>query len=360
MTDEANCNKTKLTAFPGYTCYLLDVKGCFRPTQGSFDKDEVRVSWLWTWSNPYYTGTGTVIPKGSMNCQLSTCVCIKPEDNIIIHPSINVPKKLISCGTPINDKSTNVATKIVIPQDFWVYARSKYRSMVNVVILINESCKTVFAIDAYVYGSEKIGGTEPQWIRAMAKDPDLYQDFGTELYGFKMPYGTKEFSIFYNMSDIDIAIASGMLPKDVVVHETHIETGTEPVTVDLLYSVYMMLESPDTQIVETAYNMLAQSKFNERKELIRWILKPYRRNASAYKSKSTAFRWLYDSCDCYNRCVTTLCYSNQKMAKELINRITKGDIHWDDEDNMISANPKWFADSHLRELIQAVKQDEHN
>lgn len=356
MTPAAENNKLDLSAYPDYNCFALDVKGNYRPTQDRFDNGKVSIAWMWSWKNPWYSGTGTVIPKGSMHHQLSTCLRIEQKDNLVIHPSVCVPKKLISRGTPINDKSVDVPTKMVIPQDFWTYAHNKYRCLTNAVILVNETTKTVFVVDAYVYSSEKVGGTEQQWVLSIAKNTQLYQEFGDALLDFKMPYGTKEFSIFFKMSELDAAIASGMLPKNVVAYDTDLETGTEPVTIDLLYSVYMMLESPDNQIVETAYNMLAQSKFNGRKELIRWILEPYRRNASAYRSRSTAFRWLYDSCECYSRSSTTINgYDNRKMAKELLNKITKGDIYWNNDDNMVTADPKWLADSHLRDLIRAVK-----
>lgn len=359
MTPAAEYNKLNLSAYPDYNCFALDVKGNYRPTQDRFDNGVISISWMWSWSNPWnlwYSGTGIVVPKGSMHSQLSTCLHIEQKDNLVIHPSVCVPKKLISRGTPINDKSVDVPTKIVIPQNFWPYVHNKYHSITNAVILVNEVIKTVFIVDAYVYGSEKVGGTEQQWVLSIVKNTQLYKEFGDALLDFKMPYGTKEFSVFFNMSGLDATIASGMLPKNVVAYDIDLETGIEPITVDLLYSVYMMLESPDNQIVETAYNMLAQSKFNERKELIRWILKPYRRNASAYRNKSTAFRWLYDSCECYSRSSTTInAYDNRKMAKELLNKITKGDIYWDNDNNMVTADPKWLEDPHLLDLIQAVK-----
>mgnify|MGYP003300845596 CR=1 FL=1 len=354
MSEIAETNKKLLNSYPDYKCYALEVKGNGRATQGNFDQNKVSISWLWSFDYHWYDGVGVLIPT-EVSLSVIPHGTIGQDDHLLIHPDVKVPKKLISCGTPINDKSTDLPSKLVIPEDFPSYLLNKYRALSDVVLLVNEDAKIVFFVHCYVWLNETIGGNPHQWVNTLVKEPSLYREFGEELRNFTMPYGVQRFTAFFKMTELDAAITSGMIPKEVLVAADDVQTGSEPLTVDMLYSTYMMLQSPDDQIVETAFNLLAQSKFGLNKAVIKWLLKPYRRTARCYKSKSTAFAWLYNRCQCYNNSTIVFNnYQNTVLAKDLIRRITNRGIDWNPEGVLVVNNSDWLNDNHLRELIQAV------
>lgn len=355
MTSEERkrCSTITLEEFPGYTCYLfapISFNTDFR--QEFFDKRSVSLKYANNYMSAMNTSECCVIPN-----RLTTISKFGPgacysNDILLIHPKSGIPRTLTSFGTVYNERGTSTPTKIVVPDNYPNCMLRNWAHDSCMLLFVNDDAKLVFAVTSYTTESA-IGGSLSQWKSAFYDSPEIFSDFSEFIDGFTMPFGTKLFTIICGLSDLDKALIWGTIPSECIIHEYNIPVGIEPLTVDMLYSAYTMMQSPDNQIVETAFNMLARSKYAPLKYLIKWLLN---RNSAAmrYRNKSTAFKWMYSQC-CENTGALLLPNEHyKKVATELIRKITNNGIDFDPDGTMKVNEPKWLQDDKIRSLASKI------
>jgi len=347
-------NKINISQFPDYNCYVLQVT--VHPTQENFDKNACGLqyyanfrSWLLNCSEY------SILPRDYFS---PAKYRIDDNDLMLFHPSCRIPKKLIIKGKVITDKSPEVPNCVVTPLDYYSNYLYNKPSMACNIITVNYQERIVLVLHYYLTTNEQLGGTPRQWLD-LIKNPinteHVKQDFGAIADGFVLYDGTRPQHLIGNLNDIDVALLSGMMPSKCVISESEIETGAEPITLDTLYSVYMMLKSPDDQVLETAFNWLANSRFMAVKNIIWWLLFPVKAKARSYKKHSTAFAWLYEVCRNRYSNLRLTQYKETDVARELIRKITNNGIDFQSDGSMIINNSSFLNDAQIRTLAQAAK-----
>lgn len=347
------CSQFTLEEFPGYTCYMFDpLNFSIDLRQESFDRRSVSFKWGINYGSRAFYKECCVIPN-----KINTISPFGPgvnfdDDVLLIHSDSGVPRSLITKGTVYNERGTSVPTKVVVPDNYphCVLSKSRYES--GIVFMVNDSAKLVFALSSYTTESA-IGGSLMQWKAALWDSPDIFENFNEYIDGFTMPFGTRLFSVIQGLSDLDKALIWNMIPDHLILHENNLCIGSEEPTVDMLYSAYMMMQSPDNQIVETAFNMLARSKFISVKYIIRWLVRG-NQLARWYRNKSTAFKWLYTQCCDRTSSMFLPNEIHKKTAIELIRRITSNGIDFDQDGTMKVNDPKWLQDDKIRLLASKI------
>lgn len=353
MTELKNRNRIKITEFPDYECYLLRCKNGVTPSQQSFDNFKVGLEY-YTDCGSYKNDVGSIIT--TQNTFVAEKFFTSDSDCYVFHPNCKIPRSLISKGKVITDKSPEVPNTIVVPKNY-PYGTTEYPIMEKAILLINDEAKILFIVGCYAYGGDVIGGKLHQWLAAL-KTTQLIEDFGNSLVGFRLLYDVAPVKLYLDLTELDRALLQRLIPEKIIIDESNLETGTEELTDDTLYSCYMMLNSPDDQIVETAFNLLARSKFKSCKNIIGWMLNEVRNKAVHYKSKSTAFRWMFNCCD-KGRYGKFQPWSEERaIARRLAERITNGGIEYDDEGRLIVHNTDCIKDAHFREFVSKAKEKE--
>lgn len=339
-------NRVEIADFEDYKWYLISFE-CPIPSEEDFNNGNVRFEFEYGFPN--HMDKLKIIRRTYISKNIAGCYSTGSDDVLLVHPGCSIPRSLITYSKVYNEKSPEVPTKIVIPTNF-----PKIRWGRSSILFMNDSAKIGFL--ANVYGNN-VNGTVQQVKESLLKSMDIVSKFGQEIIeGMELPFGTEVFgstraSLF---TDIDLALIYGMFPKSIVVREENVMVGSEPVTVDLLYSCYKMLQSPDRQIRETALNMLARSKFNNWKPLIAWVLGSSAYDVHYYGSRSTAFRWLRDRCGYSTNPRFTL-EAQKAAARELLTRITDGDLYWDN-DVFTVKDAKWLEYQYIRGLATGANK----
>lgn len=345
MATSQDYSRVSLNDFPGYDAYCIThLDGTYGLR--SINNDPILFRYYcryhrYPWLNDHH-GLIKEANCPSIICGTST---VSESDCLIIHPNCTVPRSLISVGKVLNEKSPETQTKLVVPCDY-----TTTLSGVWVVPIVNHDAKIVFLVVTDIDEGD-MRGTEIDWLNALPKSPELANSFPQDvLCSFTMPYGKSVF-MFGNFNEIDIALLNGLIHSDMVVCENRLTTGTKPLTVDVLYSCYKMLNSSDNQIVESACNMLARNRFSDVDALVGWILRTYKRKIGYYRNKSTAFRWLWSMC--LNQYMIP---SHMKQTgKELVLKITNNEIYWD-SNTMVVTKASWFDDSSIRALVDLINK----
>jgi hypothetical protein len=97
--------------------------------------------------------------------------------------------------------------------------------------------------------------------------------------------------------------------------------------------------------------MLARNRFDGVDALVGWILRTYNKKIGYYRSKSTAFRWLWNMC----RNKYKIPAEMKPAGKELVIRITNNEVHWNGT-TMVVTNASRFDDSSLRALVDLLNK----
>lgn len=347
------CSQFTLEEFPGYTCYIFEpvtYSTDFR--QESFDRRSVSLKYGINFGSRAFYKECCVIPN-----KLTAITPYGPgvnfkDDVLLIHPDSGVPRSLITKGTVYNERGTSTPTKVVVPSNYPQCILSKSRKEPSVLFMVNDNAKLVFAISSYTSES-LIGGSLMQWKAALWDSPDVFESFNEYIDGFTMPFGTRLFTVIQGISDLDKVLMWNMIPDWCILHEDNLCIGSDEPTVDMLYSAYMMLQSPDSQIVETAFNMLARSKFQSVRYIIRWLLRGNQR-ARWYRNKSTTFKWMYTQCCDRTSSMFLPNEVHKKTAVELVRKITNNGIDFDQDGTMKVNDPKWLQDDKIRLLASKI------
>lgn len=354
MSEERkSASKFTLEEFPGYTCYLFQPDN-YRVTfqQSAFDGRNVKLRYGHKYWFYAYQSECCILPSKFTTVSRYSSGVVFDDDVLLVHPDSKIPRTIISKGTVFNERGASVPSKIVIPDNYPNCLFNKHKYNGNVLLFVNHDAKLVFVVESYTSESS-IGGSLQQWKSAFYDSPDIFESFSEFVDGFTMPYGVKLFMIAEGLTALDKALIWNMIPELCTVHELNVTTGDEELTVDMLYSAYMMLQSPDDQIVETAFNMLARSKFLPVKYVIRWLLKG-NRQALYYRQKSTAFKWLYSQCCEHTSSLFLPDDTHKNTARELVRRITGGGIDYTEQGNMTVNDPKWLQDDRVRLLASKI------
>lgn len=346
MSTRQEYNKTWLSDFPEYTAYyIVENDGEWGLSKHKQKTNPIFFRYYCKYYRyPSMVHSHSLLLKKNIPFFVSSTGEVTESDRLLIHPDCSVPRTLISVGKVLNDKSPDTPTKLVIPYN--------YIGNMNgtpCVLMVNHDAKLVFIIVTKV-DEGGLGWTEQEWLDGLLISPELTADFSRdELTGMTMPYGKSVF-LLANLTDYDTAIAQALIPQDMIVAETKLITGEDPLTVDILYSCYKMLDSSDNQIVESACNMLARNRFIHVEPIVGWLLRTYRSKISYYRSKSTAFRWLWFMCINSYKLSTP---DAKAMAKELIIKVTNNGIHWDGN-TMVVTQAKWFDYPHVRKFVDSI------
>jgi hypothetical protein len=346
MSTRQGYNKTWLSDFPEYTAYyIVENDGEWGLSKNKQITNQIFFRYYCKYGRYQSMAySHNLLLKKNIPFFVSSTCEVTESDRLLIHPDCSVPRTLISVGKVLSDKSPDTPTKLVIPYNYMNNLNG-----IQCVLMVNHDAKLVFIIVTRV-DEVGLGWTEQEWLNGLLISPELTADFShDELSGMTMPYGKSVF-LLSNFDDYDSVIAQAMIPQDMIITETKLITGEDPLTVDILYSCYKMLDSSDNQIVESACNMLARNRFNHVKTIVRWLLRTYKSKISYYRSKSTAFRWLWFMCiNCYKLSTPDI----KAMAKELIIKITNNGIHWDGS-TMVATQSKWFDYPHVRIFVDAI------
>ena len=345
-------NRITINAFPDYECILLWSPQPLIQEMVSAGKVAFRYYHESDWRDRQLSKPFAILPDILEHlANITGCFSVNETDGLLVHPKCKIPRKLISKGKVISSKSVDFPDKIVVPNDYEYYI-SRQTNSYNCVFMVNEEAKIVFAIVRTLLEREKLGGTEAQWKAALQASYKLFPDFGPLFNGFTMPLGIKQYCIVNGLEEIDEMLLSGMFPKDRVISEAEVPTGKDEPTVDMLYSVYNMLKSPDEQIKLTAVNMLAQSYFYNVKHLVGWILRNHHKFVLSCRSRSTSIAWLYDNCVVSKHETLQLpSYYEKSVAQKLITRISNDAILWDPNGKAIYGLSADMSDPKFRELV---------
>lgn len=355
---EKNEPKKKFSAFtleefPGYTCYIFDpVRYGISLRQEDFDKGAVSFKYGINYESGAFYKECSIIPNNVKSITPYGSAVNTKDDVLLIHPDSSVPRTLITKGKVYNERSPFVPTKVVVPNNYPQCVLSKSRSEPGVLFMINDSAKLLFALSSYTVESA-IGGSLGQWREALRNSSDISASFNEYIDGFTMPFGTRLFTVIQELTDLDKVLIYGTLPDSVILHEDNLCVGSDEPTVDMLYSAYMMLQSPDSQIVETAFNMLARSKFKPVKYIIRWLLHK-NKDAKEYRNKSIAFKWMYTQCCNRTSSMFLPDETHKGMAMDLIRKITNNGIDFDQNGTMKVNESKWLQDDKIRLLASKI------
>lgn len=351
-------SKIEIEEFIDYDCFLLSANKAL--VQENFNS---RTTWFKYYVDQYrYNGlnaTFSMMPDfTAMTIDVSHCFNVFDNDRLLVHPGCTIPRKLISKGTVINDKSIEAPNKFVIPDRYKDYLYAACGNRYPVIFMVNEAIKTVFAVVPGTLKQPNIGGSFEQWKETLKRSSQLAAEYGHYLDEFEMPFGNKLHLIVGNALDIDKFLLNGGIPKHLVISENDVPTGSEEPNADLLAAAYNMLKSPDNQIVETALNMLAQSRFMRVRRLVGWILAPYCRKVRSYKNRSTSVAWLY--LHCIEKLSPSLMFPSdeeKKLAQEFVTKITNNEVLWTETGSPVYGVGANLSDASLRELISKARTD---
>ena len=356
MTNEPEAKRASrftLEEFPGYTCYMFSpasYKVDFR--QQSFDAGNVNIKFGRRYMFYCLDKECCILPNTVNNVGKYGSGMVFKDDTLLIHPDSKIPRTLVSKGKVFSERGTDIPTKIVVPDNYPQCVIDKKKHETHILLFVNDDAKLVFAVESYTSESS-IGGSLAQWKSAFYASSEVFENFSEFVDGFTMPYGTRLYTIVEGLTELDKAIIWKRIPYQYLVHESNIVTGEDEPTVDMLYSVYMMLQSPDDQIVETAFNMLARSKFLPVKYIIKWLLNRDSR-ARYYCNKSTAFKWMYSQCCNWTSALFLPDAMHKKVAKGLIQRITNMGIDFDESGTMKVNDSKWLQQDNIRLLASKI------
>lgn len=343
-------NETYLDDFPGYKCYYISaVNGDYSLTKVSGNTEPIVFRYTNKYYRPSYVFTNHQVIDNRL---IPSILCgdddITDSDAFIVHPNCIIPRTLISKGKVLNDKSPEVPTKIVIP---YGYLNSVGTGQ-HCILAVNDFDKLIFLITVYYATSNDYRDCEATWLDAIRNSPELVGDFGYDkLSRVSFPYGRNRFRVT-NVEPLDYALLTGSIPPENVVCENRLHTGTEKLSADMLYSCFKMLYSVDTQITETACNMLARSDFSNVESVVYWLLYTYRSKISYYKSKSTAFKWLWFMCFKQFHRSTPV---GLEIAKQLLVRLTDNKVKFDDC-RVVITDSDCLEFNHIRRLVSLINK----
>lgn len=352
-----NSNKIMIDAYPDYECYALWAN--LPPTQEYFDRNELKFSYYHegTYRPRNFNFPFALLDKDAADgINTVGCYSVSDDDRMLIHPKCRIPRKLISKGKVINEKSVETPNKIVVPSNYQRYLNQQTMRF-HAVLMVNESAKIVLAVFRTLGINDTLGGTEAQWKCALRGSSKIYPDFGVYVNGFTMPLGVKQYALMSNLCEMDKLLLSEMFPKSHIISETDVPTGKDEPTADMLYSVYNMLKSPDEQIKITAVNMLAQSRFREVRHLVGWVLRRHERFVRMCRSKSTSVAWLYDNCvvSRHEQLALTTCHERE-LARAFVTKLTDNQVLWSPDGKPIYGLSANLSDASLRELLGKAKE----
>lgn len=355
MTDLAKANLRDVAQYQDYECFALDCTTS--ATQEKFDVDGVRFRFETHYLHSWWEGISYLIRKDS-NFRFYTPhnLPVEENDRILFHPKCKFPKSILRTGKSYTSKSPDLPTRVAVPLNFPLCSIRATRS--EIVLMINENTKTLLLIDSNTYGND-VGGTEEQWKHSLQMSRELYSDI-EDLEHFELVDGTNLYTCIWGLTDLDYAILTEMIPKDIVVREDILEVGADELSVDDLLSCFSLMQSSDDNIVETAFQMLAHHKFNNRTGIIYWMIRNFGAEdlAFRYKQKSSAFSWLmrvvYDR---HNHCTNTpklRGIGEREAAKQIVTRLSNGGISWNDQDEMVVTDFSWAGSNSNLRLLKAI------
>lgn len=123
-----------------------------------------------------------------------------------------------------------------------------------------------------------------------------------------------------------------ILPDTSFVTEDKLITGTKPLTPEQLYSCMRMLDSTDSEIRESAMMTLASSDYSKCKHVLGYLISRYHLyDAKSMKSKSTAVKWMVNTCeiDKWSRFTLT---DEEDFAKDYLEISSQGALTYVNKD----------------------------
>ena len=338
MQNYPSKSRVKLDIFPDYTC-------CFYHSSLNFSKEMYDVCVTPTivvynqyggWDDKLYR----LIPEERLNSsglRIRARGTLEEGDRLLLHPKCDIPALSISSKYKvISSRSDTVANKIVVP-----YRRPQPWNTIGgcIIPFINHKDKVILLVGMGRWFTETdLTPTEAEIFLSMSR-------IDISVGGFKAL--DQEKLKMYRLTDMDAisyALMSGMIPRDKVISDMDVPVKGDPITKELIYNAYKLLNSSDNQLRETACMTLAQHNCKGYEELIGWLLWVYRKQLYGLKARNAAFRWLTICCDeYYVRQGQFYQYKSNEAAKWFVEQLTGGKIHWNEDGAMVVEDKRMNA-----------------
>lgn len=360
MTREER-SRVNIIGYEDYTCHILSPISYNNTTAtitaAAFQQDAIRFAY-----SPYYCGsynnsgrTVCLIPYDAQyKAIVPKCYTTEPDDRLMFHPRSKFPRSMLSNAKVYTERSPELATLLVVPFD---YPNVLYGANIwfdgPVIGLISDKYKRILMVRSSTYGQTQ-GKNICEWRRALSNSTDITSEIGTDFSDYEFMDNMDEYTMVEGLSELDFALLTGMIPKEKMISDISLKAGTKKLDVDGLVSVYSMLESCDEHLRDTAFQLLAQSDISGLRGIVYWLLKPYKRDAYPYKQRSSAFAWVMETCFRTNS-LNFFGFNEKETAKKMFEKITKGDVCWDEAGQVVVKDPKWLNNHWNRKLIEAVK-----
>lgn len=207
-------------------------------------------------------------------------------------------------------------------------------SSVNFSVFVSDELKVVLCVYDYYISNNDENAPDIDDFHKLFRN--CFEDISDKADTFR-PYSGNARDQFYlrDYSKCMYDFYNRLLPDSMFVSEEKLITGNRKLTTDMLISSMKMLNSSDSEMVDTALINLASSDYSECRNVVGYLLSKYHLNSVKYlKNKSTAVKWMVNMCgiDRYGYRGRSMMLGNEaEFAKDYLLKNSNGCMYYTDE-----------------------------